>query len=101
MRIVALVGDLMDRSKLTAAVPDAAFARDAAGCAGAEVVVVDLARFAGEVGSARAVAPDARIVAFGPHVDEDAFARARGDGADTVLARSVFFRDPAGAVTGQ
>jgi hypothetical protein len=101
VRVVALVGDLMDRSKLTAALPDATFARDAADCAGADVVVVDLARFGGEVAAARAAAPSARIVAFGPHTDEDAFARAGRDGADAVLARSVFFRNPEVAVTGR
>jgi hypothetical protein len=101
VRVVALVGDLMDRSKLTAALPDAEFARDAAGCAGADVVVIDLARFGAEVAPARTVAPEARIVAFGPHVDEEAFVRARRDGADAALARSTFFRDPAAALTGR
>lgn len=99
MRVVALVGDLMDRSKVTAAVPGTEFARSADGCAGADVVVVDLARFAAEVAPAREAAPAARIVAYGPHVAEDALARARADGADAVLARSAFFRDPAAAVT--
>jgi hypothetical protein len=99
VRVVALVSDLMDRSKVTAAVPGAEFGRDAASCGGADVVVVDLARFGDDVAAVRAAAPAARIVAFGAHVDEDAFARARADGADATLARSVFFRDPAAAVT--
>ena len=100
MRVVALVDDLMDRSRLTAAVPDASFARDADACAGAEVVVIDLARHAAAVAGARAAAPQARIVAFGPHVDDDLLTRAAADGADVVVARSVFFRNPAGAVNG-
>jgi hypothetical protein len=50
------------------------------------------------VAGVRAVAPLARIVAFGPHVDADALARARSDGADIALARSQFFRDPRAAI---
>ena len=100
MRVVALVGDLMDRSKVTAAIPGAEFARDAAACADADVVVVDLSRFATAVAGARSVARGARIVAYGPHVDDETFARARAEGADAAVARSVFFRDPAALVTG-
>jgi hypothetical protein len=101
VRVVALVGDLMDRSKVTAVVPEAEFARDPEACAGADVVVVDLARFGDAVAAVRAMAPGARIVAFGPHVDDAALTRARRDGAHLVLARSAFFRDPGAAVTGE
>ena len=45
-RVVAFVDDLMDRSKLAAAVPQCTFVREADECAGADVVVVDLARHA-------------------------------------------------------
>ena len=100
MRVVALVPDLMDRSRLTAAVTGVEFANDAAPCAGAEIVVVDLARQAHAVGAIRNVAPDARIVAFGPHVDGPAQDAARAAGADTVLPRSRFFHDVAAAVLG-
>jgi hypothetical protein len=99
VRIVALVDDLMDRSRVSAAMPDITFSRDSGACVDADVVIVDLARHAGSVASARAAAPTARIVAFGPHVDDVALAQATIDGADVVLARSVFFRDPAVAVT--
>ncbi len=99
MKVVALVGDLMDRSKLTAAIPDATFVRGADGCADAEVVVVDLARHGDDIESVRAIAPGARIVAFGPHVDGDGAEQARAAGADVVLPRSRFFRDPAAALT--
>jgi hypothetical protein len=44
MRVCALVVDLMDRSRISAAVPGAVFVRDAVACAGADVVIVDLAR---------------------------------------------------------
>ncbi len=94
-----MVGDLMDRSRISAASPDAVFVADAAACSGADVVVVDLSRHADEVASIRAQAPLARIVAFGPHVDGALLERARKDGADAVLARSQFFRDPEAALS--
>lgn len=100
-RVVAFVDDLMDRSKVVAAVPQCEFVRAAADCADADVVVVDLARHADAVAAARAVAPTARLVAFGPHVDDRLLATARADGADVVLPRSQFFRSPAAAVTGE
>jgi hypothetical protein len=96
---MALVDDLMDRSRVSAAIADVAFTRDTAACADADVVIIDLARHARAVSSVRTVAPAARIVAFGPHVDDQSLTQARLDGADVVLARSVFFRDPAAAVT--
>lgn len=94
---VALVDDLMDRSRITQAVPDVTFVRSATDCADADVVLVDLARHVGSVAAVRAVAPGARIVCFGPHVDEAAATDARDAGADEVLARSRFFHDPAAA----
>jgi hypothetical protein len=59
--------------------------------------VVDLAREP-DLGALRAAAPEARILAFGPHVDDDRLEAARAAGADLVLARSRFFHDPAAAV---
>jgi hypothetical protein len=96
-RVVALVFDLMDRSRIGAALPGAEFVRDPAACGGAAAVVVDLARDP-DLGALRAAAPDARILAFGPHVEDDRLEAARAAGADLVLARSRFFHDPAGAV---
>jgi hypothetical protein len=98
VRVCALVSDLMDRSKVGRAAPAVEFVRDAADCAGADVVVVDLARFGNEVRAVRKAAPEARIVAFGPHVDEAAAEAAVDAGADVVLPRSRFFRDPASAI---
>jgi len=98
MRIVALTTDLMDRSRISGAVSDVEFARDPAACAGADVVVVDLARNAAAVSEVRAAAPGARIVAFGPHVDTAVLDQASADGADVVLPRSRFFQDPAAAL---
>jgi len=95
---VAYVTDLMDRSKVQSSVPGVTFARDPAAAAGADVVIIDLARFADVVAAIRAQAPDARIVAFGPHVDDELLRGAGEAGADVVLARSQFFRDPAAAL---
>ena len=74
MRVVAITTDLMDRSRISGAIDGVEFARDAAACAGADVVVIDLARSAALVAPVRAAAPDARIVAFGPHVDTELLA---------------------------
>ena len=95
---VALVNDLMDRSRISGAVPGIAFAAGPDACAGADVVIVDLGGHAETVADVRRIAPDARIVAFGRHDNPDALARARADGADVAVARSRFFRDPAAVV---
>ena len=76
MRIVVMTNDLMDRSRISAALGDVEFTTDPARAEGADVVVVDLARHAAVVASVRAAAPAARIVAFGPHVDTEGFAQA-------------------------
>ncbi len=96
MRVCALVSDLMDRSKIGAAIPGVVFALDA----NAEVVIVDIARGVQVVAEIRAETPGVRIVCYGPHVDDDAADAARAAGADVVLPRSRFFRDPAAAVSG-
>jgi thiamine monophosphate synthase len=98
LRVCALVADLMDRSRISASVPDVVFGRDVAACADADVVIVDLARSGHQVGALRAALPDARIVGFGPHVDEESAAAARAAGADLVLPRSKFFRDPSASL---
>jgi hypothetical protein len=98
--VCALVSDLMDRSRLTGAIDGVEFVRDAAACAGADVVIVDLARSGEQIAAVRAAAPEARVVAFGPHVDERGAEAAGAAGADVVMPRSRFFRDPAAAVAG-
>ncbi len=94
---MALVDDLMDRSRISGALPAVRFVRAVADAAGADVVLVDLARHGDEVRALRELLPASRIVAFGPHVDEMAAEAARAGGADVVLARSRFFADPAAA----
>jgi DNA-binding NarL/FixJ family response regulator len=102
MRVVALVGDLMDRSRITAAVPAATFVADVDAITRAGTititVVIDLALHGNAVARVRQASPDAFIVAFGSHVDADQMLAARAAGADRVLPRSRFFRDPAAAV---
>ena len=97
-RVVALGADLMDRSRLVAVLPELEVASGAAQAAGADVVLVDLARCADEIAAARAAAPSALIVAYGAHVDDAALTAARRAGADVALPRSRFFRDPAAAI---
>jgi len=82
----------MDRSKLSAALPGVSFTL----IDDAEVVIVDLARGVDQVAQVRASHPNARIVAYGPHVEnfDDV-------PADVVLPRSKFFRDPKSSVFGQ
>jgi DNA-binding NarL/FixJ family response regulator len=99
VKTVALVNDLMDRSKIGAALADVAFASDPADCTEADLVVVDLGGHADAVAELRQLAPGARIVAFGRHDNREALAKAREDGADEALPRSRFFRDPGRAVT--
>ena len=94
MKLALIVPDLMDRSRITAALPDVEFG-DAES---ADVVVIDLARALDRVAVTRASAPHARIVCFGPHVDDAAAETARAAGADVVLPRSKFFRDVSAAV---
>jgi hypothetical protein len=84
----------MDRSRLVAGAGPAVevvfvAAADLAS-SGAVVVVVDLTRCGDP---AALVAPaGARVVAFGPHVDDALLDSARRAGIAEVLPRSVFFR---------
>ena len=94
MRVCALVPDLMDRSRISAAIPEVAFMLDGT----ADVVIVDLARGPQLVPEIRAEMPGVRIVCYGPHVDDEAADAARAAGADVVMPRSRFFRDPAAAI---
>lgn len=100
MRVVALVGDLLDRSKIAAALPDTQFASAAADCADADVIVIDVKVHPDAVSEARKAAPAARVIAYGRHDNPAALEDARAEGADTALPRSRFFRDPAAAIGG-
>jgi DNA-binding NarL/FixJ family response regulator len=94
VRVCALVSDLMDRSRISAAIPEVVFMLDAT----VDVVIIDLARGPQLVAEIRSETPGVRIVCYGPHVDEVAADAARAAGADVVMPRSRFFRDPAAAI---
>jgi hypothetical protein len=100
MNVVALVTDLMDRSRmkpgddLTVKFVHTAGALEEAVAAGSvDAVVVDL-RQPDAMAAVRSVAGRVHVVAFGAHVDTDGLRAARDAGADVVLARSAFFADP-------
>ena len=98
MKVVAYVPDLMDRSKVAAAAPDAIFVAraDELASVDADLVVLDLTR-----PGALDVIPrvQARTVGFCRHTMVDVIAAAEAAGCDRVLVRSKFFADVAGALT--
>jgi hypothetical protein len=99
-RVVALVPDLMDRSRVTAALGDgvelvatAGHLRDRLDTGpDPDLVIVDLGRrgILDALPGIRALT-GARIIGFGAHVERDLLAAARASGCDEVLARSAFF----------
>jgi hypothetical protein len=90
--VVALVSDLMDRSRLGAAVPGVRFVRDLAGVT-ADVVVVDLGR-GDALAQLASLPPGAveRVVGYVAHVDAERADAARAAGCTEVVPRSLFFR---------
>lgn len=92
MTIFAIVPDLMDRARIDEAILDVHHATP--GTIGhlatdGDLVLVDLRRVGDAV--ALAVATGARVIGFGPHVDEELLVRAAAAGCEA-LPRSVFFR---------
>ena len=78
----------MDRSKISSAIAGVQFSLSA----DADVVIVDLSKNV-DLADVRAKAPNARVIGYGPHVENLA-----ESGADEVLPRSKFFTDPRAAV---
>jgi len=101
MRVAAYVPDLMDRSKVSAAAPDAVFVARAEDLVekqkDADLVVLDLTR-----PGAVDVLPEltTRTLGFCRHTMRDVIAAAEAAGCDRVLVRSEFFADVAGALQG-
>ena len=97
-RGVAVVsGDLMDISRFEDAVNGAGMQLQAWGKTGEGeprpvVAFVDLTHSAADEAIERFATEGVRVIGYGPHVDEDAMARAALLGADTVLPRSRLFR---------
>jgi hypothetical protein len=89
--IVAYAPDLMDRSRIAAALPGAVFVRSPAELSStpARLVLLD----AGRAGALDVVATVAApVIAFGSHVDGELLDAARRAGCAEVLPRSRFFR---------
>lgn len=98
-RIAALVMDLMFGSRVRGVAPGAVLARSASELVEAvgpetRLVLVDLqARGAMEALEGLRDRPEGvRVVAWGPHVMEDALAGARAAGADDVMPRGAFVK---------
>lgn len=92
--VAAYTPDLMDRSKIAAAVPDCRFvARPEAlvGLAATDVILVDLSKKGVLDVLADLVAGGARVVAYGSHVDKALLIAAEAAGCSEVLPRSQFF----------
>lgn len=90
-QVAVFVPDLMDQSKVRAALPEADRLRSVgqlSTCA-ADIVVVDLNR-----PGVLEVIPEipGRVIGFASHVDDDVIALAWAAGAAEVLPRSVFFK---------
>jgi hypothetical protein len=101
VKVAAYVPDLMDRSKVAAAAPDATFVARADDLASvdADLVVLDLTR-PGAVDVIPRV--QARTVGFCRHTMLDVIAAAEQAGCDRVLVRSEFFADvPAALAQGK
>ena len=91
-RVVVFAPDLMDRSRISAALPHAEFvnAVDKLSIAGPDAVLfVDLGR-AGVLEAIPGLA--APVVGFASHVDDGLIEAARNAGCAEVLPRSRFFR---------
>ena len=90
--IVALSVDLIDRSKISAAFPDAVLVRSIAKLMDTtttdSTVFVDLARVE-DVSLLQGL--NVRVIGFGSHVNEEQLAAARAVGVEAI-PRSLFFR---------
>lgn len=100
--VVALIGNLMDRSRL-AAVGGIDYVTTAKELVrrspGADVALIDLDRadaagLVGRLAELRSAEGAPRIVGYGSHVNRETLARARADGADAVVARSQLLGNP-------
>jgi hypothetical protein len=90
--VAAYVPDLMDRSKVAAAAPGAAFVATPAALAelDADVYVVDLNRPGTVDVLDRLAGAGRRVVGFASHVDRDTLDAARAAGCEA-MKRSEFF----------
>jgi len=92
--VVALIADLMDRSRLIAEPGVEVRFVEPAGigdAGGADLIVVDLGG-RGHLDALAHCPAGVPVVAFGPHVDRELLAAAEAAGCDRVLPRSKFFQ---------
>jgi DNA-binding NarL/FixJ family response regulator len=100
--VLAYIPDLMDRSRVSAAVEGVEFVKapgDVSRAEAGDVVVVDL----GRPGALEAVAdlgPGVRSIGFASHVDRSLMERAEQAGVGEVLPRSRFFASMAVMLAG-
>jgi hypothetical protein len=89
--ILVFAPDLMDTSRIAAALPDAVFVRrvELLSATPARLVLLDVGR-PGALDAVPTIA--APVIGFGSHVDDDLLAAARAAGCTEVLPRSRFFR---------
>ncbi len=88
MTVYAISSDLMDGSKIRSGIDGVQMVRPGESLDDATVVLVDLA-LDGALGAA--LATEARVLAYGSHVDGDTLDAATAAGAQA-MPRSVFFR---------
>ena len=96
MNVAAYTPDLMDRSRITSALPNAEIryvgSPDAlVGLAGIDLIVVDLSKKGVLDALPGIVASGTRLVAYGSHVDKKLLDAAKAAGVNEVLPRSKFF----------
>ena len=96
MKVAAYTPDLMDRSRITSALPGAEIRyvgnpEALVGLAGIDVIVVDLSKKGVLDALPGIVASGTRLLAYGSHVDRKLLDAAREAGVDEVLPRSKFF----------
>ncbi len=92
--VAAYTPDLMDRSKISAALAGRRFVtrpEALVGLAGVDVVVVDLSKKGVLEALPDIVAGGARVLGYGSHVDHELLAAAEEAGVGDVLPRSRFF----------
>jgi hypothetical protein len=93
MKVVAIVPNLMDRSRFVGPGVEVQFVgvpELPTAAVEADLVVVDLAT-PDVLAAVEQVAAGPRIIGFGPHVDDDLLAAGHAAGCTEVLPRSRFF----------
>ncbi len=98
-RIAIWTRDLIDTSQLKALIPQLETANNIEAVITAAIIIINLEEFGPIITEIRSRAPAAFIIAYGPHVDIESAEAARVAGADRVLPRSRFFRDPLSAIS--